>query len=218
MPSIARAVEDNIRKKPFIEQALSRGIINYASLADELMPVLEKELGKKVKHSAVMMALRRLAEKLEHNKVNEISFTYDGSIQVRDGITEFTIEKTPRTLSLIEKLIAKIDYSKGDFMTVTQGIHEITILIDSKNSPWINKRVKTNHTRIDDLSSLTLFVPESAKKNPGFFYIITKELAWENININEIVSTENELSLIVASDDVPRVFSIIQNLLKKYRT
>lgn len=217
MSSIARIVENNIRLKPFVEQALSRGIINYAALADELQPIVEKELGREVKHSAVMMALRRLSEKLEANQITELSFQYEGSIQVRDGISEFTIEKTPKTLKFMQQMFEKIDYTKGDFLTITQGIHEITILIDTKNGSWLSKLIETKYSRTDDLSSLTLFVPEQAKNTPGFFYIITKELSWENININEIVSTENELSVIVSSSDVPRVFGIIQNLLKKYR-
>ena len=108
MPSIARIVEENIRSKPFVEQALARGIINYASLADELLPIIKKELGKEVKHSAVMMALRRLSERIENNEFTELKFRYESSIQVRDGISEFTIEKTPKSLDLIQKLLSKV--------------------------------------------------------------------------------------------------------------
>ena len=217
MVSIARSVEQNIRNKPFLEQALSRGIVNYAALADEIMVQVEKDVGKKVKHSAVMMALRRLAEKLDNNDEFIAYFEYDKSIQVRDGLIEYTIVKNPDTLDIIRQLISDIDYSKGDFLTFSQGIHEITLLIDAKNGTKLSKRITSAYNSVDNLSSLTLFVPEQAKDSPGFFYIITKELAWENININEIVSTENELSIIVSSDDIPRVFSIIQILLKKYR-
>ncbi|MFT4309562.1 MAG: hypothetical protein ACMXYL_03685 [Candidatus Woesearchaeota archaeon] len=217
MVSIARSVEHNIRNKPFLEQALSRGIVNYAALADEIIVYVEKDVGRKVKHSAVMMALRRLAEKLDNNDEFIASFEYDKSIQVRDGLIEYTIVKNTDTIDIIRQLISDIDYSKGDFLTFSHVIHEITLLIDAKNGTKLSKRITSAYNSVDNLSSLTLFVPEQAKDSPGFFYIITKELAWENISIKEVVSTENELSIIVSSDDIPRVFSIIQILLKKYR-
>ena len=65
MPTIAHIAEKMVERKPFIEEAMAQGVINYASLAQILQPEIEKELKKKVKTSAVMMALRRTSEKLQ---------------------------------------------------------------------------------------------------------------------------------------------------------
>lgn len=218
MVSIQRAVEDELSDKPFVQEALARGIVNYAALAESLEDRIMRIVRKPVKRSAVMMALRRLHEKLEAREPLT-NMRFESSLQLRDGLVELTIEKSERTVRLIESIMAKIDYVKGDFLTVTQGIYEITLITDAKSATWIEPRITEDQLigRSDDLSSLTLFVPESAQDVPGFFFVITRELAWENVSIKEIVSTEHELSVIVRSAAVPKAFETVQRLTKRYR-
>lgn len=218
MVSIQRAVEDELSDKPFVQEALARGIVNYAALAESLEDRIMRIVRKPVKRSAVMMALRRLHEKLEAREPLT-NMRFESSLQLRDGLVELTIEKSERTVRLIESIMAKIDYIKGDFLTVTQGIYEITLITDAKSATWIEPRITEDQLigRSDDLSSLTLFVPESAQDVPGFFFVITRELAWENVSIKEIVSTEHELSVIVRSAAVPKAFETVQRLTKRYR-
>ena len=64
MVNVSHLVEKIIEQKPFLQEALSKGIVNNAALAEELRPQIEKELKKEVKFSAVNMAVRRLSEKL----------------------------------------------------------------------------------------------------------------------------------------------------------
>src|SRR5690606_31147328 len=49
MVTVSQVVRKLVRDKPFLQEALSRGIINHASLAESFIPVIEKELGKSVK-------------------------------------------------------------------------------------------------------------------------------------------------------------------------
>ena len=74
MVTIAKIVENIINEKPFLQEALSHGIINNAALAYNLIPEIEKELKKKVKFSAVNMAIRRLSEKLEKSFIKTVKF------------------------------------------------------------------------------------------------------------------------------------------------
>ena len=46
MVTIAKVVEKYIDEHPFIQESLSRGIINHAALANELIPIVNKELKK----------------------------------------------------------------------------------------------------------------------------------------------------------------------------
>ena len=61
MLTIPNAVEEVIKKKPFLEGALVEGLINLSALARQLKPEIEKQVGKAVNDSAVIMALNRLA-------------------------------------------------------------------------------------------------------------------------------------------------------------
>ncbi|MFQ8807075.1 MAG: hypothetical protein ACLR8Y_21010 [Alistipes indistinctus] len=60
MLTIPNAVEEVIKKKPFLEGALVEGLINLSALARQLKPEIEKQVGKAVNDSAVIMALNRL--------------------------------------------------------------------------------------------------------------------------------------------------------------
>ncbi|TSC55732.1 MAG: hypothetical protein G01um101418_753 [Parcubacteria group bacterium Gr01-1014_18] len=63
-----------------------------------------------------------------------------------------------------------------------------------------------------DLSSITIKLPEETITTPGVYYPILKALAWEGINIIEIISIGTELSILFKSNDVDRAFSIIKSL------
>ena len=57
MLTIPNAVEEVIKKKPFLEGALVEGLINLSALARQLKPEIEKQVGKAVNDSAVIMAV-----------------------------------------------------------------------------------------------------------------------------------------------------------------
>lgn len=75
MVTISYVVQDIINKRVFLQEAISHGIVSYNKLAENIKPDIEKELSKKVKHNAIVMALRRYAGKLEEKK-EKISFSY----------------------------------------------------------------------------------------------------------------------------------------------
>lgn len=218
MVTIAHLVEKIVEKKPFLEEAVARGIINYAALADTLQPDIEKELKQKVKTSAIMMALRRLAEKLEKKLAVQIKFK-DTDITIKSDLFETTVLKSPSVMSNIRKMYDLIDVSKGDFLTVTHGIYEITVISNKKYKDKIPKILASEKIikTIDKLSSLTLKIPVEAVETPGFFYVVTKALNWENINIVEIVSTLTELTFIIKEDDTARAFETLKQLIDEQK-
>lgn len=46
----------------------------------------------------------------------------------------------------------------------------------------------------------------------GFYYQILKFIAWEGINVKEVISTANEFTIVVAEEDVDAAFAILKNL------
>lgn len=215
MVTVSHLVKRIVKRKPFIEEALARGIINYAALADELKPEIEAELGSKVKSSAIMMALRRLAENLTASFAKEkISFK-DSDITVKSDLFEITVLKSQSAIDSIRKLYNLMDFSKGDVLTVTQGIYEITMISNERHKDVLKEIFRNEKVTktIGSLSSLTIKIPKDAVETSGFFYAITKALNWENINIIEIVSTLTEMTLILGENDVPRAFSTIKSVI-----
>ena len=94
MITISRTVEKIIEENSFIQEALSRGIINYAALAESIKPIIENEMKKQVKTSAIMMSLRRLTEKLERVFVKKPKFEKEAYVFVKSDLFEITIKKS----------------------------------------------------------------------------------------------------------------------------
>ena len=70
MKTIAACVQDILAAKPFLEDALSRDIINFSALAKDLNPLISERLRRPVKDGAITMALRRYRPQLQKKMPN----------------------------------------------------------------------------------------------------------------------------------------------------
>jgi len=217
MVTVAHLVEKMIEQKPFLQESLNQGIINNAALAERLLPQIEKELKKKVKFSAVNMAIRRLGEKLKKSFVHTVKFDLNSDITIKSNLVEIIVYKTEELQNNIKKLYTIVNLNKGDFMTITQGLHEVMIITNQKHEPkvldvFLGSTVKK---KIRNLASLTINIPEESVETMGFFYLVTRTLNWENINIIDIVSTFTEMTFIIKEKDTSRAFEVLSKLIKE---
>lgn len=219
MVSIARICEKFIERKPFLQEALSSKIINYGALADIMLKDIEAEYGKPVKHAAVMMALRRLQEKLQKMPISQPRFTADCNLTIISDLFEVTIIRHPQTYRLIDKFYDIVDPTAGDFFTVTTGAHEITIISSKKYKNAFMNLLDNNDILliVEDLAAVTVKLPREAAETPGIFYLITRALTWENINIVEVVSTYTEDTVILKSKDVGRGYEVLLKTMREHQ-
>jgi hypothetical protein len=212
-----KAVEKIISEKPFIQEGLSRGIINNAALASEMVPEIETLLKRKVKFSAVNMSIRRLSEKLEKTFVKTAQFDKDSDITVKSNLVQVVIYKNEGIQEYIRKIYDVVDYKKGDFLTITQGIYEVMIITNSKYEKKViglfpQKIVKKV---LRNLSGITVRMPEESFEMVGLFYQITRALAWENIVIVDFVSTFTEATMTFNEEDTSRAYETLKRLVGK---
>lgn len=215
MVTVAHLVQKSVEQRPFLEEALGRGIINYAALADMLLQDIERELGQKVRPAAIIMALRRFAEKLSEQIAAPAARFKKTDITIKSDLFEITIANSPTSVKTVQKLYDLVDISRGDFLTVTQGLYEITMIANKKYKKQIQKilsREKITNS-IDGLASVTIQIAEESVKQVGLFYVITKALAWENIPITEIVSTFTEQTYVLKEEFVSRAFYAIKAVI-----
>ncbi|MBU1854103.1 MAG: hypothetical protein KKF89_00130, partial [Nanoarchaeota archaeon] len=139
MPTVAHVVEKIIEEKPFLQEALSKGIINNAALADSLKPDIERELKKEVKFSAINMAIRRIGEKLEKTFVEKAKFDSQTDITIKSNLVEITVYKMEDIQLKLKKIYEIVDLKKGDFLTITQGLYEVMIIVNEKHEKEITK-------------------------------------------------------------------------------
>ncbi|PIB33459.1 hypothetical protein BFP78_04160 [Gaetbulibacter sp. 5U11] len=216
MKTIASCVEDILITQPFLEEALSRSIINYSALAEELNAPISAMLRKPVKSGAIMMALRRYntPNTLRHSLKLKSTLQNLGDITVRSNLSDFTFQNSETLIQSHTKILDQVEANKDIFYAFTRGIFESNIIISSSENKKVLKCF-TKEKQIglqEGLSAISVRLPKDNSKISGLYYQIFKRLAWENIPIYEVVSTTNEFTVLVEDHVVDKAFSVIKNL------
>jgi len=216
MASIAAIVEEWVVRQPFIADLLVRGLVNYAALAKEMLPRVREAAGREVKHPAVMMALRRLARRLERSEISLPKFGAGCEVMIRSNLFNLTVVSTASAFEIIHDFREKIDHDRGEIFTVTHGLHEFTVISNSEHLEYLQSVLADEKITavFPRLSMLVIRIPnEDYVDTPGYLYTLTKALAWENINIIEMISTHTEVGFTISDQDVPRAYSLMRRVV-----
>ena len=213
MVSISDALEDIIKDSPFIEEGLSRGIINFSAFAREVQPQIEKKLYKSIKTGAIIMALKRISERISKNNSakNKVILT---DLTVRSNLIEVTFLNSATLADKQRQLLNELVDQKEVFCTFSEGVRETTFIASASCGKLINRTFATESLveSIDSLSSITIRLPKEIVETPGVYYKILKRLAWENINIIEVISTYTEITIVFRTQDIDKAFSVLKKI------
>ncbi len=214
--TIAQAVEDYIRNSPFLEEALSDQLINISSLARQMQPEVEKQLGKKVQTGALVMAINRRPAQDSYRVSKSIRefMSRLGDIIVRSDLRDYTFENSAGLNACNRLLMDGIAGEKEIFCTISQGVFETTLVVSSLLADRIGEIYKDEKmlAGMKKLSSVTIRLPESNTEVSGIYYFLLKRLAWIGINICEVISTSNEVTLVVSEKDVHKAFALLMEM------
>lgn len=216
MKTIQEAVTAIINKTPFIEEALYDKLINVSSLARVIKPEVEKLLRKDIKEGAIMMAINRLSPssvlKVRKN-IKKIALS-SGDFIMRSDLCDYTYKNTPTLVSEITKLLNDIGNDSDNFFTISQGVFETSIVISKKLKEKVEEIFEGEEVlwSATNLASLTIKLPKSNVEQSGIYYFILKQLAWANISVQEVISTTNEITIVVKETDIKQTFSILMDM------
>lgn len=218
MVTISQAVKRIVDSRPMLQECLIEGIVNYSSLTKKILPIVEAELDETVRASAVIMALRRHSERLQKKTIIRGPFEFRPEITMKTNLCDVCVVKTNTAQGKIDLIHGIVDYEMGDTLNIIQGNYEITIAISQKCLEQVERTLDgekiINIER--NLVSLTLNLTRKFMYTPGILSLITRKLAWENINIFENISTMTELIFIVAEKDAVKTYNAFKELLSDY--
>ncbi|MFH1095680.1 MAG: hypothetical protein V1728_05680 [Candidatus Micrarchaeota archaeon] len=214
MPTVAHIVQKQVRALPQLEQFIERDLVSFHRLARHLRPVIERELGKEVEEGAIVMALSRLREKLGERRDTMSSSHAWGeiSLSLRSGVSEIDLAKGPDTEERVHKLQSLLGGRADDVFNIVSGQFEMTIIASAQyEGKFLSalKGEKVIHLE-RGLSMLYLRFPKEVLYQPGFIDRVLRELAWENINVFEIISTLTELILVLKDGQVAHAYDVLR--------
>ena len=213
MRSIPDIIKEKLSTHPFLYELLSRDLANYSRLAEYLQDEISLQFGSKVSQAAIMMALRRIAHNLNERKTSPRT-AFNAEVILKSGLCDVTILKTPALLTKLKRLYGLVDQSRGETLNIIHGNYEVTIVMTEKYLSELKKLLEVEEiVNIEkNLVSLATSFSKDFLYTPGMLALATRELAWENINVYENISTMTELIFIVSSNDATRAYDVLKRL------
>ncbi len=212
--SVAFFVKEIINRSPFISEMLIQEVISYSNLAEFIKPKVEALYGGTVSSAAIVMAVRRYTaelKKMNHLEKKRGKINYE--ISMKTNIYDVNIRRTPSFIGNIASLYSLVKSENGDFINICIGEYEIVITISDKYKTALDDMLRRESVinSEEDMVALTIsFKDNNFLETPGITYLATRKLAWENINIYEIVSTLNVLTFIIKKKDSLEAYGVLQ--------
>ncbi len=210
--SIAERTRVYIDAHPSIKDCISKDLINYSSLARQIM----KDLGIK-NEEAVMIACRRYAVKLaksDHER-EILRILADSRLEVKTKISIVTAKNDWTVLHRLESVFQKLINEKA-IMQVIQGAQAITVIVDEKlKNEVVNAVGRENVLKVrQDLIEITVKSPERIVETSGVFAFLASNLAENNVNVVETVSCYTDTIFIMNEADMIYGYSILTRIIE----
>lgn len=217
MKTVASAVEQYIKSKPFLQTALSQGIINLTSLARVIRKDIQSEsTTREVRNGAIVMALKRLSVDMEFRSTHRIVKVLKniGDIIVRSNLTDYTFLTSETFMNAQAQLLNKIKNNRDIFYATTRGVNEANIIVSNSMESIVENIFKKERIlhKFTDLGAISVKLPEENVSVSGIYYFIFQRLAWEGVNMNEVISTANEFTIVIPENQIDIAFKVIKDL------
>ncbi|GGY62601.1 hypothetical protein GCM10007387_51260 [Pseudoduganella albidiflava] len=207
-------------ESPFLSEGLRRGLINLSELARQLQPQLESDLWKPVGQAAVVMALRRLAERLPGQGCDDtreiLLARRTGQLTARTDLVELTWRESPRIDHCHRELLAQAGRRGDMFLTATRGVNEAMVICSRPLIPLVEAVFDGECllARLENLDAVTLQLTADSHRTPGIYHAILKKLAWDKVNLVNLISTHTELTLILERQHTGAAFAVLASLVQ----
>ncbi len=218
MLSIANKVEQIVSESPFLSEGMALGLINLSELARQLRPQLESDLWKPVGQAAVVMALRRISERLPQAPVPDQPIMLAprlGELTTRTDLTIATFRLSDNSNECQRRLLALAEPYPGMFVTVTRGVHEMLVVCNRPLSHLVEQAFLDERllVRVDNLTALTLRLNPEARRTPGIYHAVLKKLAWDKISVVNMMCTFSELTILLEQTQTGAAFSVLSQIV-----
>jgi aspartokinase len=212
MINVSKKVQDIVSESAFTQEGMQSSLLNLSQYAKAIHEEVENRCKKDVKLGTIVVALNRIQKKLADEPSLVLPSIAIQESYIHNDLTEWVVEKNALTQKTLRALTEKAGKDPSG-ISVTQGMHEMTIIAHKKYNEWMEKSFskKSIVNRVDGLSNVTVKVSTKYTHTPNVFYALFRSLAAQNINIVEIFSTSSEISLLVSADDIPVLIAALNS-------
>ncbi|MAF80012.1 hypothetical protein CL629_02950 [bacterium] len=198
-----------VEKHPIVKECLAKGLINLSELSRQ---IIEQSELKQNDFDAVLVALRRLSEKLKPNKKSEstiITLLQKSKLEIKTKVCSVVLEKsTP--FSFLIKLIEEIN-DKQEPVHLIQGSRSFTIVTSQEFLPKIEKMFAGRVIMKEKgLVQVVLRTPPKIESTPGVVAYLYTLFAERGINIVETMSSWTETLIVIDEKNMATVMEMLK--------
>jgi aspartokinase len=190
--TIAQNVRNHLRNKPYLLEALERGLVNLSELSRQIQEELKTD-----NTSAVKAALRRFSGELQKHKQKREEKVLQ--LLKRSGIVVYDRKSVMITAKELD--------TKSGMKVDLLGKH--VYLLDRSEMPErINALVKH-----ENCTMIVVHSPEELEATPGVVAFLATLLAEQNVNIIEFISCWTETIMVVEKKDSLKAYEVLSNMV-----
>ena len=190
--TVAGDVRNYLKNKPYILEALEKGIVNLSELSRQI----QKEL-KTNNIIAIKAALRRFSDELKKHKHKReekvLHLLKKSTITVYDG----------RSVTIMDRQIETKEKIKVNLED------RFVYLLEKNDLAEITDAVKMH----ENCAMIVIHSPEELEATPGVVAFLTSLLAEQNINIIEFISCWSDTIIVVDKKDSFRTYEALSNVI-----
>jgi aspartokinase len=190
--TIAQNVRSYLRNKPYLLEALEKGIVNLSELSRQIQEELKTN-----NTTATKAALRRFSEELQKHKQKREEKVLQ--LLSRSGIAVYDRKSVMIT-------IKELDAKNGMKVDL---LGKFVYLLDRNDLPErINAIVKH-----ENCTMIVIHSPEELEATPGVVAFLATLLAEQNVNIIEFISCWTETIIVVEKKDSLKAYEVLSNMV-----
>jgi hypothetical protein len=217
MLSITNKVEQLVSESPFLTEGMTLGLINLSELARQLRPRLETDLWKPVGQAAVVMALRRISERMPPQGMSApiVLAPRMGELTTRGDLAITTYRLSDNSNECQRQLLALAAPYPGSFISVTRGVHEVLVVCSRPLAHLVEEAFGAERllARVENLTALTLRLNPDTRKTPGVYHAVLKKLAWDKISVVNMMCTFSELTILLEQSQTAAAFAVLSHVV-----
>ncbi len=211
--SLAEKTRMYIDAHPSIKDCVSKGLINYSSLARMIMKDICVD-----NEEAVMIACRRYASKLSVTTDHELSILKilkDSRLEMRTKTCIVTAKNDWSVLHKMDNLFKDL-WNENSIMQCVQSASAVTIIADTLLKERIIDTVgRFNLIKVrENLVEIAVKSPEKIVDTSGVIAYLITNLSDAGINIEETVSCHTDTIFIVGESDMINAYSVLTKCIQ----
>ena len=216
MISVQSVVKDIVNSDEEALMALSRGYMNLSGYAKQIQKSVEHKSKKGVHIPSIIMALSRIQKSIgkKHPLVVPVEVDF---ITTKLPLAEIAYDKSSSLMKELKGLYESVSIDNNDFLSMTIGTREITIICSEYILQKTLKKFKEQPKKIErDLAGLFISFSESYYEKPNVTFSMIRKFAVEKIPLAETISTYTEIVFVFKQEYLSRALDVFsQDLITK---